>query len=199
MTDQQHLLKHGFDGLGVLANKAGQRGEVRDRIAGQGLEQNIGLAAPLDLAAGGNAFGVGEQNDLQQDGRIVGQAACSVISTARVKYRQIQLVFNQVMNGVLERAWLELLLVVDHHHAVLAVVVGLEAWHATLLVGLPKCYQIRGFSTASTPQTPAERSEVRVFWIVMSHFGISILNRPIACFFTLSFFAKYVAFGFVRV
>ena len=52
-----------------------------------------------------------------------------------MKYRQIQLVLDQVMNGVLERAWLELLLVVDHHHAVLAVVVGLEAWHATLLVG----------------------------------------------------------------
>ena len=69
--------------------------------------------------------------------------------------REVQLVFNQIMNGVLKRAGLKLLLVVDHHHAVLAVVVGLEAWHATLLVDLKPDYQIRGFSTASTPRSPA--------------------------------------------
>ena len=48
---------------------------MRDGIAGQCFKDDVGLAAPLDLAAGGDAFGVGEQYDLQQDGRIVGQAA----------------------------------------------------------------------------------------------------------------------------
>ena len=64
-----------------------------------------------------------------------------------------------------EDARLKLILVVDHHHAVLAVVVRLEAWHATLLVDLTPDYQIRGFSTASTPPTQAERQRgpARVF------------------------------------
>lgn len=39
------------------------------RVAGQRLEQDIGLAAPLHFAAGGDAFGIGEQDDLEQDRR----------------------------------------------------------------------------------------------------------------------------------
>lgn len=74
--------------------------------------------------------------------------------------------FNQIMNSVLERAGLKLLLVVDHHHAVLAVVVRLEAWHATLLVDLTPDYQIRGFSTASTPPSAARGTSVGLNGIV---------------------------------
>ena len=73
MAHQQYLLEQLFYLIGVLADKLGQGGEVRDGIAGQRLEDDVGLAASLDLAAGSDAFGASEQNDLQQDGGIVGQ------------------------------------------------------------------------------------------------------------------------------
>jgi hypothetical protein len=107
------LLEQLFNLIGVLTNKLGQGGEVRDCIAGQRFKDDVGLTAPLDLAAGGDAFGVSEQNDLQQDGGIVGQAAGVVVAIFWVKNRQIQLVFNQVVNGVFKSAGLELLSVVD--------------------------------------------------------------------------------------
>lgn len=44
--------------------------------------------------------------------------------------RQVEFMLNQVMHLVLKGAWLELILVVDHQHDVLIVVVNLEARHA---------------------------------------------------------------------
>ena len=113
----------------MLADKLGQGGEVRDGIARQRFEDDVGLAAPLDLTAGGDAFRVSKQNDLQQNGRIVGQSAGVVVALLGVKHRQIQLVLNQVMNGVFEGARLELFLVVNDHHRILVVVGVLEARH----------------------------------------------------------------------
>ena len=113
----------------MLADKLGQGGEVRNGIAGQCFKDDVGLATPLDLKAGGDAFGVGEQYDLQQNGRIVGQAAGVVIAVFRVKNRQVQLVFDQVVNRVFEGAGLELLSVVDDDHRILVVVVVLETRH----------------------------------------------------------------------
>ena len=129
MAHQQYLLEQFFNLIGVLADKLGQGGEVRDCIAGQRFKDDVGFTAPLDLAAGGDAFGVSEQNDLQQDGGIVGQAAGVVVAIFRVKNRQIQLVFNQVVNGVFKSAGLELLSVVDDNHRILVVVVVLETRH----------------------------------------------------------------------
>jgi len=51
---------------------------------------------------------------LQKNGRIVSQQPCVVVAIFRMEYGQIQLVFNKVMNSVLEGARLELFLVVDH-------------------------------------------------------------------------------------
>ena len=103
---------------------------MRNRIAGQRFKDDVGLAAPLGLAAGGDAVGVGKQDDLQKNGRIVGQSAGVVIAVLRVKHRQIQLVLDQVMNGVFKGAGLELFLVVDDDHRILVVVVVLETRHA---------------------------------------------------------------------
>ena len=67
MAYQQYLLEQLFNFIGVKADKFGQGGEVRHSIAGQRLKDDVGLAAPLDLAAGGDAFGVSEQDDLQEN------------------------------------------------------------------------------------------------------------------------------------
>jgi hypothetical protein len=45
--------------------------------------------APLHLAAGSDALGVSKQDDLQQDGRIVSQAAGVFIAVLGVEHRQV--------------------------------------------------------------------------------------------------------------
>ena len=47
----------------MATHKTGDTGEVRHGVTGQGLEDDIGLATPLDFSAGGNAFGIREQNN----------------------------------------------------------------------------------------------------------------------------------------
>jgi hypothetical protein len=85
MTHRQYLFKQLFNLIGVLADEFGQGIEVRDGIAGKGFKNDVGLAAPLDLTAGGDAFRVRKQNNLQQNGRIVGQAAGVVVAIFGVK------------------------------------------------------------------------------------------------------------------
>ena len=60
MADQEDLLEQVFDLVGAVTDKAGNASVMRDQVTGQGFEDDVGLAAPLDLAAGGNAFGIGE-------------------------------------------------------------------------------------------------------------------------------------------
>ncbi len=42
------------------ANKGCDGGEMWHAITGQGFENNIGFTAPLNLATGGDAFGIGK-------------------------------------------------------------------------------------------------------------------------------------------
>jgi hypothetical protein len=126
----KHLFKQLFNFNSLLNDKLGQDGEVRNVIAGQRFKDDVGLAAPLDLSAGGDALGVSKQDDLQENSGIVGSAAGVVVAVLGVKHRQVQLVLNQVMNGVFKGTGLELFLVVDDHHRILIVVVVLEAGHS---------------------------------------------------------------------
>ena len=127
-----------------------------NRVAGQRFKDDIGLAAPLDLAARGDALGIREQDDLQQDGGILGRAAGVAVAVFGMKHRQIQLVFDQVVHRMFKGAGLELFLVVDHDHGILIVVAVLETRHAD---GSLSVYSrlanpsgnFWGFSTAPTP------------------------------------------------
>ncbi|MFC4417329.1 helix-turn-helix domain-containing protein [Chromohalobacter beijerinckii] len=82
-----------------------------------------------------------------------------VVAVLGVENRQVQLVLDQVVYRVLKSAGLKLILVVDHHHGALIVVIGLEAGHAdhssSVFLILPKPRSQRGFSTASTPTARA--------------------------------------------
>ena len=70
---------------------------------------------------------------------------------------------------------LGLVLVIQHHHGVLIVVVNLEAQHAdhspSVFSVLPKPGCQRGFSTASTPAVGARRQERPLTAIVISHWS----------------------------
>ncbi len=48
-----------------------------------------------------------------------------------MKHRQVQLVLDQVVHRVFKGAGLQLVLVIDHDHRILVVVVVLEAGHRT--------------------------------------------------------------------
>ncbi len=86
MTHQQDLLKHGFDLGRETADKAGDGGDVRHGIAGQGLENDVALAASFNLAAGRNAFGIGKQDDLEQDSGIVSRATIVVVAVLGIEH-----------------------------------------------------------------------------------------------------------------
>ena len=158
MAHQQYLLEQLFDLIGVITDEFRQSGEVGHHIAGQGFEDDVGLAAPLHLPAGVDALGVGEQNDLQQDGRIIGQTAGVFVAVFGVEDRQVQLVLDQVVHRVFESAGLELVLVIDHDHGVLIVVVVLEAGHGddSLSFLFIQSYQTEGkiFGVFLRPQRP---------------------------------------------
>jgi hypothetical protein len=123
MTHQEHSFKDRFNLLGVTADETGDGGEVRHGVAGLRFENDIALAAPFNLAAGGNALRVREQNDLEQNCRVIGGATVVVVAVFGVKDRQIEFLYNQVIQCVFKGAWLNLILEVHDHHGVLVVVV----------------------------------------------------------------------------
>jgi hypothetical protein len=76
-------------------------------------EQHVVAAGGLHLAAADNAATVGQQNDLQQHGRIVGWRPFDAVAVAGVEVGQIQFVVDQVAQGVLEGAGQQLLVEID--------------------------------------------------------------------------------------
>jgi len=58
--------------------------------------------------------------------RVVGRVAVVVVLVVRIEDRQVQLVIDQVVDGVLESTGLELVLVVNHNHGGLLVFVMVE-------------------------------------------------------------------------
>ena len=55
---------------------------MRYGVAGQGFEDYVGFTGPLDFTAGGDAFGVGVEDDLEQDGGVIGGTAAVVVVVA---------------------------------------------------------------------------------------------------------------------
>ena len=89
VTDEEYF-KEEIDDLGIEGgNEVGDGGEVGGGITGEGHEDDVLPAALLDFPAGGDAPGVGIEDDLQQDGGIIGGGAGVVIAIALVKYRKI--------------------------------------------------------------------------------------------------------------
>ena len=58
---------------------------MRYAVAGQGFEDYVGFTGPLDLPAGGDAFGVGVEDDLEQYGGVIGGTAAVVVGIASVE------------------------------------------------------------------------------------------------------------------
>ncbi len=99
------------------------------RITGEGHEDNVFPAALLYLPAGGDAPGVGIEDDLEQDGGIIGGGAGIVVAVAVIEEGKIEFLVDQVVQRVLEGAGEDLLIKGDGDEFALAVVVLFVACH----------------------------------------------------------------------
>jgi len=92
-----------------LGDEGGQGGEVGLGIAGDGDEQDVLPAGGFNLAAADDAATIGEQDDLEEDGGIEGGGTFAVVLVAGVESGEVEFVVDQIAQGVLETAGLDLL------------------------------------------------------------------------------------------
>ena len=104
IADQEHIPKQ-VDDLPVHGgDEVGNGGEMRPGIGGQGHEDNVLPAGLLDLPAGDDAPRVGVEHDLEQNLGIVGCGAGRIIFEAFIEDGEIELMVDQVVQGILESA-----------------------------------------------------------------------------------------------
>jgi hypothetical protein len=105
LANANHCGKDLLDVLLTAADEICNRREVRGTVTTQGHERHVVAAGALDSPAAHNALRIGEQHHLQQHRRRVGRRAPQIIVVVCVEVRQIQLVVDQVAQGVLECSW----------------------------------------------------------------------------------------------
>jgi len=98
-----------FNIVGLFADKGSDGCEVRYCITGQGLEDDVEVTTPLDFSARCYAFGVGEQDDFQQNSGVIRSTPRFIILIARIKSRQVYFIIDDVVNCVLKRTGLKLI------------------------------------------------------------------------------------------
>ena len=129
VTDEEDFEKELDDLLIKGRDEVGNGGEVGGGIAGEGHEDDVLPTALLYLPAGGDAPGVGIEDDLEQDGGIIGGGAGIVIAVAGIEDGEVEFVIDQVVQRVLEGAGEDLLVKGDGNELALAVVVLFVACH----------------------------------------------------------------------
>jgi hypothetical protein len=77
---------------------------VRGRIATERDERDVLCAGTLDAATADNSPRIGEEHDLEQHGRRVGAGAGEIVLVAGVEAGQVELVIDEVVQGVFEGA-----------------------------------------------------------------------------------------------
>jgi hypothetical protein len=102
VADKQHLREHIGNVLTQRADEVRDGGEVRDVVSGQGDEGDVLSAGPLDRPARYHSLRIGEQDHLEQHRRRIGRGAGFVVAVARVEIGQIELMIEQLVQGVLE-------------------------------------------------------------------------------------------------
>ncbi len=86
------------------ADEVGDCREVGARVAAQGNERDVLLAGPGDRPAAHQSAGVGEEHHPRQHARRVGGRARRIVAIPDVEWRQIDRLFEQLVQGMLESA-----------------------------------------------------------------------------------------------
>ena len=96
------------DVLLSLADKGCNRGEVRGAVAAQGHECHVIAAGALDAAVADYPEGVGKKYNLQEHRRRIGLGARDIVAVVGVEMREIQLLVQQMAQGMLKCDWKQL-------------------------------------------------------------------------------------------
>lgn len=124
----EHLCKKLGGEVAHLRNEGGQGGEVGLAVSGQGDEEDVVAAGGFDLAARNDAPAVGEKDDLEEDGGIVGGSAFDVVVVAGVESGEVEFFVHQMTKGEFKGARLDLPVEI-HRQEFHALVDGFESGH----------------------------------------------------------------------
>ncbi len=113
-------------------DETGDGGEVRMAVGGQGYKDDILAAGAGDQSRGGDAGGVCEEDDLEQDGGVIGGCAGMVVVEAVKEDGEVQFI-DDLVERELEGAGLKLLAQINGDHELLMLRVGFEAGHGVSL------------------------------------------------------------------
>jgi hypothetical protein len=83
---------------------------MRSAVRRQGHEDDVFLTAFGNFSTGGDSSGIGKKDDLQQDAGIVGRCTGFIVLKTAIENRQIKFIVDQVVERILEGAFLDLLL-----------------------------------------------------------------------------------------
>ena len=132
VADQQDVAEEGLDFALHGGDKGGNRAVVWGEAVGQGDEEDVFAASLFDLAGTDHAFGVSQQDDLEQDFGMDGGSAGLVVVVAGVEDREVKAFFDQFADGVFERAGDNLVLQGNGQHDQLIFIAGFEFCHKVL-------------------------------------------------------------------
>src|ERR1039458_7059493 len=104
VTGHQHLSEQRTDLRSQLADEFGHGGELRSTVAGDGHEQDVLAASALDGSAADHSPAVGQQYDLEHDGRVVGRGTGHIVAVVCMQFRYIELVVDQVVECIFKAA-----------------------------------------------------------------------------------------------
>lgn len=113
ITDREHLGEDLRNLVTERTNETGDRGEVRLAVAGEGDEDGMLAAQAFNAATADDTLRVGEQHELEQRRRRIGRRAGSIIAEACIERGQVDLVFEQVIERMLEGAGQQLALQIE--------------------------------------------------------------------------------------
>ena len=121
ITGQQDFTKESGDFLVHGRNKVGNGCKVRFGVSVQGHEDDVFLTGLGDSPAGHDSPGIGKQDDLQQDLRIVGGGSRFFIPVAFIEDGSIKLMIDVVIEGIFHDAGNDLFLKMDGNEFTLCV------------------------------------------------------------------------------
>ena len=102
---------------------------MRPGVGGKGHEDDVFVAAVRDLPAGGDAFGIGVEDDLEQNSGIVSRGAGFFVLVPDIKGGKVYFVVEEIVKSVLEGAWKYLLFEADGNEFALGIIVFLVLRH----------------------------------------------------------------------
>src|SRR5262245_34097751 len=162
VTHYQHLGEHLTQRCAPATDKRRQRGEVRCGSSTDRHKEDILLTRAFDGAGTHQSSRIGQEDNLEQQGRGVGWRAALVVAKTLIKRGEIHLMVNQLTQGKFKGARQNLTSEINAHK-LRTHINRLVARHRTVLPRStnaetnmsPRCFLSKrrmGFPTASTPE-----------------------------------------------